>query len=263
MNIHQKSFISWIGGKSRLADRIIPLLGEHQCYCEVFAGGAWMLFKKEPSHAEVINDINVELVTLYRVVKLHLDEFIRYFRWVLIARDEFERFRDSAPETLTDIQRAVRFYYLIKTSHGARIHRPTFGTSTTGRPRLNLMRIEEELSEAHLRLQRVLVEWLPYSDFIDRYDRPHTLFYLDPPYYGCEDYYGKNIFSREDFGALSEQLSKINGKFILSINDVPEIREIFGNFDLHEVKTSYSVGGGKKQKPANELLVMNYKPPRL
>lgn len=153
----------------------------------------------------------------------------------------------------------MRFYYLIKTSHGARIHKPTFGTSTTGRPRLNLLRIEEELSAAHLRLQRVLIERLPYQDFIKRYDRPHTLFYLDPPYYGCEDYYGKAIFSSEDFGLLSEQLGKIAGRFVLSINDVPKIREIFGAFELTEVTTSYSVGGGSKQKPANELLVSNYK----
>lgn len=105
VNITQKrSFISWIGGKSRLADKIIPKLSEHQCYCEVFAGGAWLLFKKEPSESEVINDINIELVTLYRVVQRHLDEFIRYFRWVLVSRDEFDRWLNSDPDTLTDIR---------------------------------------------------------------------------------------------------------------------------------------------------------------
>lgn len=234
-------------------------MDDHTCYCEVFAGGAWLLFKKEPSKAEIINDINVELVTLYRVVKHHLDEFIRYFRWVLIARDEFERFKDENPETLTDIQRAVRFYYLVKTCYGARVHRPTFGVSTSGRPRLNLLRIEEELSAAHLRLQQVTIERLPYQDFISRYDRPHTLFYVDPPYYGCEDYYGKDIFSREDFGLLSDQLAAIQGRFILSINDVPEIREVFRGFELLEVPTKYSVGGGGKQKVVSELLISNYK----
>lgn len=255
---NRKSFISWVGGKSRLADRIIPLVGEHQCYCEVFAGGAWLLFKKEPSRAEVINDINVELVTLYRVVKNHLDEFIRYFRWILVARDEFERFKEENPESLTDIQRAVRFYYLIKTSYGAKVSGSTFGTSTTGKPRLNLLRIEEELSAAHLRLQQVYVERLPYQDFIKRYDRPHTFFYIDPPYFGCEDYYGKEIFTCEDFTRLSLQLRGIEGRFILSINDVPEIRETFSGFEFMEVPTRYSVGGGKSQKEVSELLISNY-----
>ena len=227
VNIHcSKGFLSWIGGKSRLSDRIIPLIDDHTCYCEVFAGGAWLLFKKPQSQSEVINDINIELVTLYRVVQIHLDEFIRYFRWILVSRDEFDRFKNENPDTLTDIQRAVRFYYLIKTSYGARIHKPIFGTSTTRHPRLNLLRIEEELSAAHLRLQRVVIERLPYQDLINRYDRPHTFFYLDPPYYGCEDYYGKNIFEKEDFSRLNEQLEQIKGRFIMSINDAPEIREI-------------------------------------
>lgn len=263
VNITQKGFISWIGGKSRLANTIIPMMGGHQCYCEAFAGGSWLLFKKQPSPVEVINDINVDLITLYRVVKFHLDEFIRYFRWVLIGRDEFERFRNENPETLTDIQRAVRFYYLVKTCHGSRIHKPTFGTSTTGHPRLNLLRIEEDLSAAHLRLQQVVIERLPFYDFISRYDRPHTLFYLDPPYFGCEDFYGKNIFRRDDFSVLNDLLKEIKGHFLLSINDVPEIREIFGGFEFAEVMTRYSIAAGDHRPPVKELLIANYKLPIL
>jgi DNA adenine methylase len=214
-----KSFISWIGGKSLLAKQIVPLMPEHTCYCEVFAGAGWVLFRKSPSQAEVINDINRDLVTLYRVIKHHMDEFVRYFRWILVARDEFERFKAENPDSLTDIQRAVRFFYLVKTSHGSRTAKPTFGTSTTSPPRINLLRLEEDLSAAHLRLARVVVENLHYSAFIERYDREHTFFYLDPPYFECEDYYGKGIFGRDDFGRLRDQLSGIKGRFLMSIND--------------------------------------------
>jgi DNA adenine methylase len=163
-----KSVISWIGGKSQLAEQIIARLPEHQCYCEVFGGAAWVLFRKSESKAEIINDINVDLVTLYRVIQHHLEEFIRYFKWMLVSRDEFERLKRVEPQTLTDIQRSARFYYLVKTSYGSRMKNPTFGGATTGRPRLNLLRIEEELSEAHLRLSRVLIERLSYADFIAR-----------------------------------------------------------------------------------------------
>lgn len=253
-----KSFLSWIGGKSRLADKIIPYFPDHQCYCEVFAGGAWLLFRKEPSRAEILNDLNLELVTLYRVVKLHLDEFIRYFRYILVAREEFDRFLQENPDTLTDIQRSVRFYYLTKTCYGARVHKPVFGVSTTGHPRLNLLRIEEDLSAAHLRLQQVTIERLPYQEMIARYDRPHTLFYLDPPYYGCENYYGEGMFSREDFSALAAQLAGIKGLFIMSINDKPEIRQLFAGFEIKEVATQYSVAGGGRQKNVGELLIANY-----
>jgi len=85
-----------------------------------------MLFAKEESKVEIINDINVDLVTLYRVVKHHLDEFIRYLRWILVARDEFERFKKENPETLTDIQRAVRFYFILKNSFSGKIAHPSF-----------------------------------------------------------------------------------------------------------------------------------------
>lgn len=255
----QKSFLSWIGGKSLLADRIIPMLPEHDCYCEVFAGAAWMLFKKPESKVEIINDINGELVTLYRCVKLHLEELVKQLKWLLVARDEFDRFMQTEPDTLTDIQRAARFYYLMRTGFGARVKGPTFGIASTRPSNFNLLRIEEDLSAAHLRLTRVYVENKPYHTVIERFDRPHTVFYVDPPYWDCEDYYGKGIFSKEDFTRLRDQLANIKGKFVMSINDVPEIRELFRDFIIRDIDTKYSVSAKDTQK-VNELLIFNYKP---
>lgn len=253
-----KSFLAYMGGKSLLANKIVPKIPPHACYCEVFAGAAWLLFKKEESRVEVINDINTDLVTLYRVIKHHLEEFIRYLKWVLVARDEFERFREENPGTLTDIQRAVRFYYLLKTGYGARIKNPSFSVGITSKPRLNLLRIEEELSAIHLRLARVYIENRPYEDVLARIDKPDTFFYLDPPYYGCEDYYGPSIFAREDFGKLKEILSSMRGKFIMSINDTPQTRELYADYPCEVVKTSYSCGGADKKKHVTELLISNY-----
>ncbi len=252
------SFLAYMGGKSLLAKRIIERIPEHKCYCEVFAGAAWVLFKKEESPVEIINDINTDLVTLYRVVKHHLDEFIRYLRWLLVSREEFERFKEENPDTLTDIQRAVRFYYLLRNGYASRLVSPAFNMTATGRSSFNLLRIEEDLSAAHLRLARVYVENLPFERLITRVDKPFTFFYLDPPYYGCEDYYGPGIFKREDFGRLAEVLRGIQGKFILSINDVPEIRSIFKGFVLEEVETSYTAPGADKRRRTTELLIRNY-----
>lgn len=253
----QKSFLSYLGGKSLLAGKIVPTIPAHKCYCEVFAGAAWILFKKEPSDVEIINDINSDLVTLYRVIKHHVREFVRYFEWILSARDEFERFKQEKPATLTDIQRAVRFYYLLKMGYGSRLTNPTFGISTMRASHLNFMRIEEELSAAHLRLNRVYVENMHYSDLIQRFDRRHTFFYIDPPYFNCENYYGKGIFSREDFGKLAALLHQLKGKFILSINDTKEIREIFEGFFIQEVGTTYQTSN-KGKKKVTELLIRNY-----
>lgn len=257
MSVIRSPLAGWLGGKWQLSRQIVPLIPQHECYAEPFAGAAWVLFRKPPSGAEVLNDLNREIVTLYRVIQHHLEEFVRYFRWALVSRDEFERLLAVAPDTLTDIQRSARFYYTQKCSFGGRIAQPTFGTSATRPPRLNLLRIEEDLSAAHLRLARVLIENLAYADFITRYDRPTTFFYIDPPYWGCEDDYGKNLFSRDDFTALAEQLGQIQGRFILSLNDVPEIRQIFSDFEIRTVQCTYSVATTGRTK-ANELLIANF-----
>jgi len=254
----RKSPLAWLGGKSRLAEQIIDRMPAHTAYCEVFAGAAWVLFKKPESKVEIINDINGELVTLYRCVKHHLPALVEQFRWMLIARDEFDRFMKTPANTLTDIQRSARFYYLSKMAFGARVRGPTFGIAATAPPRLNLLRLEEDLSEAHLRLSRVFIESKPYQEIIARFDKSGTLFYVDPPYWGCENDYGKDLFSRSDFTNLANLLGKVKGKFILSLNDHPGVREVFGGFNLEKVKTRYSVSANKNQQ-VGELLITNFK----
>ena len=248
----------WMGGKFRLSKRVVSLLPAHTCYCEPFAGAAWVLFRKPESEVEVINDINREIVAFYRVVQYHLEEFVRYFKWVLIARDEFERLKRVAPDTLTDIQRAARFYYLQQMCFGGRMNdRPTFGYAAVRGPKLNLLRIEERLSEAHLRLARAYIECLPYHDVIKRYDKPETLFYIDPPYWDCEDYYGKGLFSRDDFARLAKLLGTIEGKFILSLNDRPEMRELFAGLAIETAEVAYTCTNGKNLK-APEVIIRNF-----
>ena len=253
------SFLSYLGGKSLLTKKIIPLIPDHKCYVEVFGGAGWLLFRKEESQVEIINDINADLATLYRVVKFHLDEFVRYFRWLLVSREEFERFKKAEPSTLTDIQRAVRFYYLLRNSYGSRVVSPSFSINTTRPSNFNLLRIEESLSEAHLRLARVYIENRPYQKVIERFDKKDTFFYIDPPYWNCESAYGKGIFRKEDFEMLRTLLKKLQGKFIMSINATPEIREIYDGFHIVEVTTNYCVRA-REGKKVTELLVMNYDP---
>jgi len=122
------------------------------------------------------------------------------------------------------------------------------------------MRIEEELSAVHLRLSRVYVENMNYDLLIKRFDREGTFLYVDPPYYGCEDYYGDGIFSRDDFARLQAVLADIKGKFLMSINDKPDIRQIFKDFYIEEVQTTYLTAGANKKKRVTELLISNYRP---
>ena len=135
------------------------------------------------------------------------------------------------------------------------MHHRTFGTITVGRPRLNLFTLEETLEEAWRRLAQVQIECLDFRDLIPRYDRPYTLFYLDPPYWQIKGY--EYNFEEKDFMDLAGVLTGIKGHFLLSINDTPEIREIFGRFNVEEVTLKYSIdnAGSGRDKLRTELLI--------
>ena len=231
--------IPWIGGKRGLADRLLPLFPPHSCYVEPFAGAAAIFFLKHPSDVEVLNDINGDLVNLYRVVQHHLEEFVRQFKWALTSREVFKWLQVTPQVTLTDIQRAARFYYLQHACFGGKVAGQSFGTATTTPPGLNLLRIEETLSAAHLRLAGTYIENLPWSECVDKYDRPHTFFYMDPPYWQLEGY--GVPFPIAEYRAMADTLARIKGRAIVSLNDHPDMREVFSAFPMETVDISYIV----------------------
>jgi DNA adenine methylase len=224
-----KSPLNYLGGKSRLAKTIVARIPEHTCYCEPCSGAAWVFFTKEPSKAEILNDRDGELVTFWRVIQHHLPAFLDCYKYAVISRQVFEWEKMKRPETLTDIQKAVRYYYLQRLCFGGKVDGRTFGTSATSGPRLSLSDMEERLLEVHWRLKDATIENLDVCDCIQRYDRPETFFYVDPPYYRtCQGYAHK--FSDADFLRLRDTLAGIQGKFILSLNDHPDIRAMFKGF---------------------------------
>lgn len=251
------SLIPYFGGKSRLAKIIVSKFPEHQCYVEVFAGAANVFFAKEARGTEVINDLDRDLITLYRIVKHHPEELHRQFKFALVARDEFDRMMQVNPNTLTDIQRAARYLYLQRMCFGGRNRGRTFGTSTTGIPRLNLFTLQKLLEEAWIRLAQVMIECLDFRDLIPRYDREHTLFFLDPPYWKIDGYV--HNFVAADFYNLAEVLTGIKGRFLMTLNDTPEVREIFSRFSIEEVELKYSMSKkeGSRSKVRTELLISN------
>lgn len=238
-----KPVAPYLGGKSRLARALVQRIGQipHDTYAEPFVGmGGVFLRRPSAPKSEVINDINRDVYTLFRVLQDHYAYFLDYLRFRVSSRAEFERLTDTDPATLTDIQRAARFLYLQRTAFGGKPSGRNFGVSV-GRPsRFDVTKLGPLLDDVHSRLSGVVIECLPYADFIRRYDRPATLFYLDPPYWGCERDYGP-VFERADFQRLADLLAGISGRFILSLNDRPEVREIFGAFQIDRVETTYSV----------------------
>lgn len=248
---------AYIGGKRLLASRIIERINAapHDGYAEPFLGMGGVFFRRDRRpRTEVVNDISGDVTTLFRILQRHYPQFMDTLKFQVTSRREFERLAACRPETLTDLERAARFLYLQKTAFGGKVAGRNFGVDKTGGARFNLTRLAPLLEEVHERLSGVVIECLPWAEFIARYDRPGMLFYLDPPYYGGESDYGEGVFSVDDFGRMAEILSGISGRFLLSINDRPEIREAFKGFSIEEVNLTYSISGGKGT-PAKELII--------
>ena len=255
VHMKAKPLIPWIGGKRRMAKHILPLFPDHRSYVEPFAGAAALFFSKAPSKVEVLNDINGDLVNLYRVVQNHLEEFARQFKHALVSRQMFEWLKLTRPETLTDVQRAARFFYLQKLAFAGRVSGQSFGTSPTHPPRLNLLRVEEDLSLAHLRLAGVTIERLDWAAAVKRYDRAQTLFYCDPPYWRTEGY-GVD-FDFEQYEHLAELARCIKGKMVISVNDIAEMRDVFSDLTMESRPISYTLGTGKSVR-RRELIIRNF-----
>lgn len=259
-NCPANPIIPWLGGKRRLAGRLIPLFPPHECYVELFCGGAALYFLRSmPASVEVLNDINGELVNLYRIVQHHLEEFVRQFKWALSSRQVFRWLQETRPETLTDVQRAARFFYLQHHAFAGKVAGQTFGTATTA-PTVNLLRIEEMLSAAHLRLAGgTTIENLPWSECLTRYDRAHTFFYMDPPYWETEGY--GVPFEWDQYERLAAAMRSCKGKAMLSINDHPDIRVCFDGLTFHGLDIKYSVANAQgSPKESAELVITNYEP---
>ncbi|AWK90312.1 DNA adenine methylase [Azospirillum thermophilum] len=250
----------YIGGKRNLARRLVPLLSSipHRCYAEPFVGmGGIFLRRDQAPPAEVINDWSTDVATLFRILQRHYEAFMGELKYKLTSRAEFHRLMDSDPDTLTDLERAARFLYLQRTSYGGKVAGRTFGVDPGGGARFDVTKLGAVLEAVHERLAGVVIERLPYAEFIRRYDRPDTLFYLDPPYWGCEADYGRGLFDRADFATLADLLAALQGRFVLSINDRPEVRELFSGFAMAAVPTTYTVGGGAG-KTVGELVITNH-----
>lgn len=246
---------AYIGGKKQLSKHLVGRINAvpHTTYAEVFVGMGGVFLKRtlQPK-SEVINDLSGDVANFFRILQRHYPQFMDVLRFQVGGRREFERLKASDPATLTDLERAARFLYLQRLAFGGKVSGRTFGVSTGMPSRFDLNKLGPQLGEIHERLAGVTIECLPWQAFLERYDRPETLFFLDPPYWGSEGDYGP-IFGRDQFAELAARLARLKGRFILSINDVPEIRELFAAFDREEVGLTYSIAGGHGTK-ARELI---------
>jgi DNA adenine methylase len=248
----------YIGGKRNLSKRLVERINAtpHALYAEPFVGMGGVFFKRTMRpKVEVINDISLDVALVFRWLQRHYQQVLDVLKWQICSRADFDRLMDTNPAALTELERVARFLYLQRTSFGGKVHKRGFGISRTAPARFDLTKLVPMLEAVHERLNGVTIECLSYPEFIARYDTPDTLFYLDPPYYGCEGDYGPDIFTRPDFIRLAGLLATIKGRFIMSINDRPEVRDIFAAFTFEEVDVNYRISG--PVTPAKELIITN------
>lgn len=249
----------YIGGKVKLAKDLSRIISAtpHSIYAECFVGMGGVFFRRtQRPDVEIINDFSGDVATLFRVLQRHYQPFLDMIRWRLSSRAEFERLLAMDGRLLTDLERAARFVYIQRLCYGGKINGRVFGVAPDRPARFDLTRLVPMLEDVHDRLSGVVIECLDYKEFIPRYDGPDVLFYLDPPYYGCEGDYGRESFSRDEFPAMARILSGIKGRFILSLNDHPEVRGIFSEFIIRQINTSYSISGA--HKTVSEVLISNF-----
>ena len=216
--------MAWVGGKKALREEILarfPL--RYKRYIEVFGGAGWVLFHKPPGNDfEVFNDFNGNLVNLYRCVREQPEKLCGELRYLLNSRLDFEYMKRMlhSQAVLPDVRRAAYYYALIRYSYAA-------GTSTFGSQPHAMWNNFPLIDAAAGRLQKVIVENKDCVKLISQYDRPESFFYCDPPYYQADQYYEAVSADGFDHQGLAEALFGIKGKFLLSYNDCPYIRELY------------------------------------
>ncbi len=202
---------------------------------------------------EVYNDYNSNLTNLFRCVKYYGQELQWELMWVLNSREVFEDYRAQLQNRgLTDIQRAARFFLLLRISYGS-------NGRTYGCVKKDVLNMYEYLSWVQTRLSSVIIENKDFEDLIKVYDRTGTLFYLDPPYYGTEKYYQVE-FTEADHLRLAQAIGSMQGRFILSYNDSGFIRELYKDYMIEEVSRQHNLRARYKDGDMKyqELLIRNF-----
>jgi DNA adenine methylase len=255
-----KSPIKWVGGKSKLVNTLLPLFPKHKCYVEVFGGAGWVLFGKEKSPVEVLNDFDSWLMNFWSVVKNAKDQLIQSFEYTLVSRETFDTYKQRYKNNDVEdaIEKAHIFYYLVNAGFASDMKNPVFGTKSQSRNGLRLEEVEESINAAYQRLQKVTIENRSFEDIFKIYDGEDTFFYLDSPYRNTKQYaVGK--FTDEQYDKLAQCCKNAKGKWLYTINDDEYIRELFKDFYIMDHKVYYSVcKTDNGRKDFNELIIANY-----
>lgn len=237
-----KTFFCRPGNKSRLAPKIVKLIPPHKVYVEPFVGSAAIYFKKPKSEIEILNDIDKNLMDSYKLIKkvkaypIELPKDIKELNEFYNAptKNDFEEL----------IKSILRYCHTFSSNGKGKLYKDYFAYWKL-----------DKLDLYKNRLKNTRLENKDYKKIINDYDGGNTFFYLDPPYENSKGLYKDPIINYEE---LRDILKNIKGKFLLSLNDSSNIRNIFSNFKIRTIKSPSAGGITIGSKDRNELLISNY-----
>ena len=255
-----QSPFAWPGGKRALKKTLLGLIPPHRIYVEVFAGSAKLLFAKEPSPREIMNDLNGEVTNFFRVAKHRPAALAEMFDREIVHAGRFREL--LASESHDELDRAMRFAYLAWYSYGAK-GQHFASSNATGcagtKVKRSLDRVDELLRQTAARLSNVLIEQRDFAEILARYDSPATWFYLDPPYVHFQPNGRYDALSETRREELFAALAGLKGSFLMSFDDCEEVRELARRHRLkvREVSVTYTLGSSQasRTKKVGEVLV--------
>lgn len=249
-----RPILRWPGGKSRMLKLLLPMIPQHTCYCEPFAGGLAVLMAKERSPVEVVNDINGDLVALYRNLQYHLPEVLREIDWFFSSRQNLHDFK--AQPGVTEIQRAARFLLRNRTSFGGNMNSFAVAKSAGGGAAFDRMTVGDLLGNAHERLNKVVVENISYERCLANYDSKDSFFFIDPPYLDAQTSAYKG-WSADEMKTFRKRVEKIQGKWLVTVDDSSLNRDLFSDCNLLPVSTRNRLANNRTHSDATfgELII--------
>lgn len=241
---------SYYGGKQRLAARICSLLPPHTVYVEPFCGSAAVYFKKglpvignSDYYREVLNDTNQQIVNFFRVMQSpeERDALIDRLEWTVYSQDEYKLAKSSGDQ-LDMVDAAWRWFCNVNWGFSNQLG-AGFGTNTTSRESATThYNAVQRLKEYRDRFKCTTVMNEPALKLIDRFDSPHTCFYVDPPYPGAnQGHYGG--FTQADFEQLIDRLKQCHGAVVLSCYNNPAVPADWIKHEFHAVASSAGITG--------------------
>lgn len=256
-----KTPITYYGGKQTMLKHILPLIPKHRLYTEAFCGGAAVLFAKQPTEAEIINDLNMSLTNFYWMAKICYKELKTEVDKTLHSRDMHAHAAHtlSYPHFFTSAQRAWAVWALSKMSFASMLD-GSFGYDFAGGMPKKLSNAKDEFTE-HLcaRLEHVTIESRDALEVIATYDCPDAFHFVDPPYINSDCGHYEGSFNEQNMEDLLKLLEKVKGKFMLTMFPLSMIEDYAkrNSWIIHRVERTISASKTNRRKQ-EEWMLCNY-----